>query len=648
MPAAVEACPSARLLERLLAEQLDGAERDSVEIHVERCSTCQGRLELLVEGTAPPAPPAAPLPNDPALEPAAAFLSQLRELSPPGPDGPADAARPIAERLLNGRLGPYEILGQLGKGGMGAVFKARHAELGKVVALKVLPVDKVDELSVARFKKEVRAIGKLDHPNIVVAFDAGQAAGVHYLVMELVDGMDLARVIDRLGRLSVADACEVIRQAAVGLQHAYARGLVHRDVKPSNLMIARDGRVRLLDLGLARSAADGPAEALTAHGVMLGTADYLAPEQWDRPQDADTRSDIYGLGCTLYHALAGRPPFAAGPYTSLPRKMQAHREVPPPPLARLCPEAPAVLVAVVERMLAKDPANRFATPAEVAAALRPLTGGADPARLLAGGDDATRPAAVDIATSAPGDWQTDRERPRPAPARRHRAVPALLAGLALLAVTAVMARPWFGQWSGSPPKPLAVSNMRVLHYRDGGKTLVGDLRTSSVAVRLNDTVRVLADLNTPAHYYLIAFNPRGSESGLEQLCQPEGAGGQGSDLTRPDLRAEVVYPRDTHDFFVDAVGLQAFVLVASSSPLPPYREWRARAGTLPWAGVKDAGEWRWHFDGRTFSRFPLERGRVAPRDDVPEALQKLRDFFMGKPEFEAVQIIAFRVTDDQN
>src|SRR5262249_12116432 len=160
-------------------------------------------------------------------------------------------------------------------------------------------------------------IGKLDHPNIVVAHDAGESRGVHFLVMEWVDGMDLARVVERHGRLPAADACEAVRQAAVGLQHAYERGLVHRDGKPSNAMLARDGRVRLLDLGLARSFGEAAADTLTAKGALLGTADYLAPEQWDQPHAADTRADIYSLGCTLYHLLTGRPPFAGDAYRSL-------------------------------------------------------------------------------------------------------------------------------------------------------------------------------------------------------------------------------------------------------------------------------------------------------------------------------------------
>jgi hypothetical protein len=663
----LSACPSARVLERLLAEELTGSERDTVETHVEVCVSCQGQLETLVAPTLPQGVPADMNPSKSEPEPGRGFLSRLRELSPPRagsslgvhwPPPPAAASRPAVPDASgggalwpeNGRLGQYEILGKLGRGGMGAVFKARHTELGKVVALKVLPVERRDEVGIARFKNEVRAIGKLDHPNIVVAHDAGESRGVHFLVMELVDGMDLARVVARHGRLPIPEACEAVRQAAVGLQHAYERGVVHRDVKPSNVMLARDGRVRLLDLGLARSFGEAAADRLTVQGTLLGTIDYLAPEQWDQPHAADTRADIYSLGCTLYHLLAGRPPFADGPYQSLPGKMRAHREVPPPPVGQFCPEAPAGLVAALGRMLAKNAADRFATPAEVAAALRPFTAGADPGRLIAE-NAAAVPAGVapaNAATPAPGARETDPERCgwRPPVPARHRALPvAALAGLYLVLAAGAIAWPL-----GSPEptgKPLGVTEMRVLHYRDKGKTLVGDLRNSSLAVRLNDNVRVRANLTAPAHYYLIAFNPRCSEAGLEQLCQPEGESGNGAEGTRPDLCTEVQYPRDTHDFFLDATGLQVFVLAASTKPLPPYKEWRSRTGAIPWEGVKDGGgAWRWHFDGRTFTRFPRERGRVEAREDAPEPLRKLRAFFAKRPEFEVIQIVAFPVEGD--
>src|SRR5262245_43861309 len=183
------------------------------------------------------------------------------------------------------QLGPYTILGPLGAGGMGAVYKALHTRLKRVVALKVLPEGRMnDPGAVARFQQEMEAIGRLDHPNIIRATDAGEAAGRHFLVMELADGLDLGQVVVRVGPASIADACELVRQAARGLQSAHERGLVHRDVKPSNLLLTVGGVVKVLDLGLARLARHGHGhghadERLTASGDAMGTADFMAPEQ---------------------------------------------------------------------------------------------------------------------------------------------------------------------------------------------------------------------------------------------------------------------------------------------------------------------------------------------------------------------------------
>jgi hypothetical protein len=544
----------------------------------------------------------------------------------------------------DGCLGRYEILGKLGAGGMGAVFKARHAELGKVVALKVLPAGQSDEVRVARFRNEVRAIGRLNHPNIVAAHDAGEIRGVHFLVMDFVEGMDLARLLDRRGRLSLSDACDAVHQSALGLQHAFERGLVHRDIKPSNLMLTRGGRVQVLDLGLARSFAEVGADTLTAQGMLLGTTDYLAPEQWEHAHTADTRADVYSLGCTLYHLLSGQPPFAGERFQSVLQKMRAHLETPPPPIGNFRPEMPTRLCAVLGRMLAKDPADRFQSPGEVAEALKPFTSGSDLASLLEEGA-ANAPAGLlsaEVPTPAPGLWETASERVdhgRPVPRASSRYVrPMTLAGCCLLLITGLL---WmrFGGLSAPTAKPLAITEVSVTHFRD--RSNLGDLRTSPQTVRVNDKMEFAADLTTLAYYYLIAFNPKGSETGLVQLWQPEGAAGQEAEAVRPERRWEVRPPY----FIPDAVGLQVFVLAASTKPLPPFKDWQSQAGPLPWKGVEEGGVWRWHFDGRQFSRFPLERGRIEPREAVPKSLQKLVYFFTGRAEFEAVEVIAFPVAD---
>ena len=208
-------------------------------------------------------------------------------------------------------LGEYEILDQLASGGMGVVFKAFHARLNRMVAIKMLAEGRHENAAANfRFDREMRAVGSLDHPSIVRALDAREIDGRRILVMEFVEGMDLAKLVRRCGPLPIADACELIRQAALGLQVAHERGLVHRDIKPSNLMLTPQGQVKLLDLGLALFHAQPPTETeMTATGQAVGTAEYMAPEQVSDSHQVDIRADIYGLGCTLYKLLAGRTPF---------------------------------------------------------------------------------------------------------------------------------------------------------------------------------------------------------------------------------------------------------------------------------------------------------------------------------------------------
>jgi tRNA A-37 threonylcarbamoyl transferase component Bud32 len=288
----------------------------------------------------------------------------------------------------------YRVAELLGVGGMGAVYKAEHLLMERPVALKVINRSLMDSPAmVERFRREVRAAARLTHPNIVHAYDAEQAGDTHFLVMEYVEGKSLAAVVAERGPLPVVGACEYIRQAALGLQHAHERGMVHRDVKPQNLMLTPEGQVKILDFGLARFARESapattpqeisrraatPAlEAVTQVGMVMGTPDYIAPEQACNAREADIRADIYSLGCTLYDLLAGHAPFPEGTPED---KVLAHVERMPRPLTDIRPDVPAELARVVERMLAKDPAARFQTPAEVAEALGPFTAAAPPRR----------------------------------------------------------------------------------------------------------------------------------------------------------------------------------------------------------------------------------------------------------------------------
>jgi serine/threonine protein kinase/nitrous oxidase accessory protein NosD len=273
------------------------------------------------------------------------------------------------------RLGRYRIEEKLGQGGMGAVYLAHDSKLDRRVAIKVLPSESVhDPDAVARFQREAKALAKLSHPGIVQAFDSEEQDGRHFLVMEYVAGQSLADLLKAKGRVPPLQAADYVHQAALALHHAHQKGLIHRDIKPSNLLLTPDGQIKVLDLGLARFLQDQIGDpSRTREGTVMGTPDYMAPEQFRDARHVDARSDIYALGCTLYHLLTGRVPF---PGTSLAEKCTGHEEREPPPVEELCPDAPAGLALVVRRMMAKHPADRFQTAGELAEALSLYVSGA--------------------------------------------------------------------------------------------------------------------------------------------------------------------------------------------------------------------------------------------------------------------------------
>jgi tRNA A-37 threonylcarbamoyl transferase component Bud32 len=288
----------------------------------------------------------------------------------------------------------YRILRELGRGGMGVVYQARQTVMDRQVVIKVINKALLDQPgALERFQREVRAAAKLSHPNIVTAYDAEQAGELHMLVMEFVPGQSLAEVLQKKGPLPVPQACSFIRQAALGLQHALERGMVHRDIKPQNLMLTPKVQVKILDFGLAKLASErGAGAGLTAANAYMGTPDYSAPEQATDARKADIRADIYSLGCTLYCLLAGRPPFHEE--TDV-KTILAHLQKEPPPLADLRSDVPAGLGAVVARMLAKDPGERYQKPVEVAQALLPFAkAGANLAPAAPSLASATRKTAV--------------------------------------------------------------------------------------------------------------------------------------------------------------------------------------------------------------------------------------------------------------
>lgn len=269
-----------------------------------------------------------------------------------------------AEQLLAGRstfrLGPYLILGSLGQGGMGQVFKAEHTLMGRTVALKVLPRHKHTADAEARFLREIRAQAQLDHENLVRALDAGHHGNVYYLVTEYVEGQNLRRLVRRLGWMSIRGAVAVATQVARALDHAHRRGLIHRDVKPGNVLVTPEGRAKLSDLGLVGSLSD--AEDELSVGKIVGTADYVAPEQIRQPHKPEPCSDIYSLGCTLYYMVTGKVPFPGGTTRD---KCYHHLHTSPFDPRRLNPRLPDAFVDVLGDMMEKDPKRRLRTAGEV-------------------------------------------------------------------------------------------------------------------------------------------------------------------------------------------------------------------------------------------------------------------------------------------
>jgi hypothetical protein len=356
--------PGAEQLAAFQAGRLAAPLAEAVAAHLAGCEACREILEHRASETKGSAVG--------AVSPTEAGAAPSRDASSPTIAGAVPAhgiGLTIPPALADHPR--YQILDLLGTGGMGAVYQAEHRLMERLVALKVInPTLVGDAAAVARFHLEVKAAARLSHPHIVTAYDAEQAGDTHFLVMEFVEGTSLAEVVKVRGALPVAYACDYIRQAALGLQHAFEQGMVHRDIKPHNLMLTPRGKVKILDFGLARFAREtGQQAQLTAAGVVMGTPDFIAPEQATDPRKADIRADIYSLGCTLYYLLTAQVPFPEG--TAL-QKVMAHLEDSPRSVHSFRNDVPPELARVLGRMLAKDPAKRFATPAEVVRALVPF------------------------------------------------------------------------------------------------------------------------------------------------------------------------------------------------------------------------------------------------------------------------------------
>jgi len=294
------------------------------------------------------------------------------------------------DKLLVGKykgffLGNYKLLGHIGTGGMSSVYLAEHTRMGDKRAIKVLPKSRVkDATYLARFQLEAKAIASLHHPNIVRAYDIDNDGDVHYMVMEYVDGIDMQQKVKRDGPLELGTAAEMVAQAARGLHHAHGKGVVHRDVKPANLLIDSSGIVRLLDMGLALvNAEEDQSLTVVNNENVLGTADYLAPEQALNSHSVDHRADVYGLGCTLYYLLTGKPPFSDG---TLAQRIARHQKEMPKSIREIRTDCSGELEGICVKMMQKDPRYRYQSAEEVAIALEKYAAKAPkPLPLAAGG-----------------------------------------------------------------------------------------------------------------------------------------------------------------------------------------------------------------------------------------------------------------------
>ncbi len=534
-------------------------------------------------------------------------------------------------------LGSYELLARIGNGGMGTVFRARHQVLGKEFALKVLVEGRTnDPQAQARFLREIKAVGGLEHPNLVKASDAGEIRRILFLVTELLDGLNLAELTKQLGTWPVAAACEAMRQAASGLQHAHEKGWVHRDVKPSNPMLTRGGVVKVLDLGLVLLRGEANEEPLTQPGAgMMGTPAYVAPEQKDNSHRVDVQADLYSLGSTLYFLLTGKPPLfdAANPTHGLAK----HRS-----------DVPAELAMVVTRLLARRPEDRYATAAEVSAALAPFAGDVRLERLLDGEADVPSPA---VSPSPQGSRSAS-------PAALGKSTTPRLSRRQWLGMTGGLLTvggfgtvTWWGLHrartgakaaNGVSPDGLSIRALRVRRFADMGEKLIhyGELGRETFRTHFRDLVEVNAELSESAYAYLLAFNPTDKADDQIQLCCPN------DKQSSPGPCQQLTYPPDGGRFSLsDGVGLQVFALVVSRQPLPAYEEWRSRAPAFTWKKTKATSGFVWRDDGRQLERLvgpDDNRGEVIASKEVA-MLKELGHWLRSASQIEAVALVAFAV-----
>jgi serine/threonine protein kinase len=558
----------------------------------------------------------------------------------------------VSSSVLRIAVPGYEILGLLGRGGMGVVLQARQLSLGRLVALKIIrDAALAGEQDRRRFRAEAEAIARLQHPNVIHVYDVGDHDGLLHMALEYCPGGSLAA---RLGGkpLQAADAASLVEALARGIHAAHMKGVIHRDLKPGNVLLAEDGTPKITDFGLVKRL-DMPGE--TSLGVVLGTPSYMAPEQAAGQIEIGPAVDIYALGAVLYELLTGRPPFRAA--STMDTVLQVLGKEPTPP-SQLNAAVPPALEAICLRCLLKAPEDRFSSALELAEALRQFQ--------QVQATDALPMAQPLTSTTSRQRWAKSGRKVGSFPGGAYGWAAAVMACVLLLAIVGGLVYSMIrnrGQpvaqgdpptstapvspRSNPPPPPttrpeaVRVRAIDVRHVARSGKKVqdMGLLGTRSFETRKGDSVLVTARLSHPAYAYVIAFRP----DGTEDLCFPD----------KPDEVPPLIdtprYPwKDpAEEYFLDeGVGLAMFAVVASSHPLPPYREWKANHGPAKWGQHEaQSGVVLWYDGASPVERLTEDdsgpsRAKREAADKAP--VVRLVDSLRG-PDVETVAGIGFAV-----
>jgi len=647
-------CPTRCQLVDFVLGKLDEHDEEVVSKHLHQCAQCAALVERLEAEVSDEllrllrrSGSGEPFPEESECR---QVLNRLKSLLS-GPFGFALTQRQTElreERRPPQRLGQYEILERIGRGGMGTVYKARHVRLDRVVALKVLGPERTTPSAVARFEREMKAIGGVEHPNVVRAFDADEEEGFYYIVMDFVDGVSLSALVKRLGPLPVPDACELARQAALGLQAIHEHGLVHRDVKPSNLMLTRSGQVKVLDLGLSRLRRELVEADVTASGTVVGTVDYIAPEQCGDSRHVTIRADLYSLGCTLYELLCGHPPFSGPKYKTWGEKIAGHVFHTPVPIEERRTEVPPGLATVVRRLLQKKPEDRYAEPLEVAEALAPFAQGSDLARLVRQAERAGQVPGSTVGEECRTVWDQGAGRPAASTTktrplgrvflRRRAAVVTALLFLVFAAGALFFLGPWNTEkWTGSLKESQPRSGRQgtgLYTATAAGRERVGHAGVADAKAALEGPASADEDgldgkdvgdgnRQAGAGRLVAARSERGRQPGPSQptLAElvSEGLASREENLSpgtvpRAGLRKWGLFPNSLNAHAIDGALSPDGRLVAALTHSGVVYVWDWRAGRLLFllphlcSGQVGATNVLWHPDGRHLA--VLCRGRV--------------------------------------